>query len=372
MNLSLTANQQQLKATVTEFMERECPRDRLVELHDGDTGLDGLMWQKAAEIGLLGSLISEEHGGSGSSLMDAAIIFQALGSGPLEGPYFSSGILGSLVVQACGSDEQKDQLLPGIARGSEVCVLAFPESDYGWTPNLVSTTAENRRGEFVVDGTKLFVHDAMSATQLLCVARIDGQPGVSVVVIDADAEGVSRRPLKGFGGKVGEVKFNSVRVPESSLLGGDFDIWPKLKAAIGKAIPILSAYQAGGCEAVVDIGIQYSRTRKAFGVPIGRFQRVQDHIIEALNRMDAAKWTAYEALSKLDSGKNAISSVHLAKAVASEGYYHACNFIHEAHGGIGTSREYGLTLHTEMSRSLYNYLGEPKYHRRQMVKSLLT
>ena len=136
-------------------------------------------------------------------------------------------------------------------------------------------------------------------------------------------------------------------------------------------MPVLCAYQVGGCSAVFDMSVAYSNDRVQFGQPIGRFQRVQDHIINITNAMDAARWTTYEALWKLDSGQTAARSVHLAKAVSSEGYYHACNSAHEVHAGVGVSREYGLTLHTRMSRTLYQYLGDPAFHKRKLGDALL-
>ncbi len=143
-----------------------------------------------------------------------------------------------------------------------------------------------------------------------------------------------------------------------------------LERAMLKAIPVLGAYQVGGCNAVFDLSVDYSRTREQFGTPIGRFQRVQDHIINLLNRLDAARWTTYEALWKLDSGQPADASVHMSKAVTSEGYLWACNYAHEVHAGVGIVREYGLTLHTQMSRTLYHFLGDPKYHKRKLGDAL--
>ena len=126
----------------------------------------------------------------------------------------------------------------------------------------------------------------------------------------------------------------------------------------------------GGCKAVYEKSVDYSRERIQFGQAIGRFQRVQDHIIHIVNYLDAARWTTYEALWKLDSGADAACSVHMAKSVASESYMRACDFAHEVHAGIGVVREYGLTLHTKMSRSLYHCLGAPKLHRTSMERAL--
>ena len=355
MDFSLTDYQRQLKATAHEFMEREVPKDRLLELGKSDTGHDPAIWKKAAEVGFLGALVPESHGGSGGSLLDAAMICEGFGRGPLPGPYFSSSVLGNLVLQECGADDQQAELLPRVASGEEVVVLALTESNYGWSADSISLQAERQGDKFVLNGDKLFVHDALSATQFLCVARCATDPckdDICVFVVGADADGVSRRSIAGFGGNVGEVKFNQVEVPAEARLARSPDTWAGLERAILRAMPLLSAYKAGACGAVFDISVQY-------------------HIIEVCNRMDSARWAAYEALWNLDTGRDAAVSVHLSKAVASESYYHGCNFAHEAHGGIGTSMEYGLTLHTEMSRSLYHYLGSPQFHRRRMVKALL-
>ena len=137
-----------------------------------------------------------------------------------------------------------------------------------------------------------------------------------------------------------------------------------------RATAVLCAYQVGGLESVFRMCLEYSRTRRQFRQPIGRFQRVQDHVIDIVNHLDAARWTTYEALWKLDTGRPAEGGVHMAAALASEGYYLACNAAHDVHAGVGIVREYGLTLHTRMSRTLYHHLGSPRYHRRRLAGAL--
>jgi alkylation response protein AidB-like acyl-CoA dehydrogenase len=126
----------------------------------------------------------------------------------------------------------------------------------------------------------------------------------------------------------------------------------------------------GGCQAVCDMSVAHSRERVQFGVPIGKFQRVQDHIIRLVNHLDAARWTTAEALWKLDSGHPAAAAVHMAKAVSSEAYIEACNAAHEVHAGQGSLIEYGLAAHTQLSRTLFSYLGDPRRHKRRMADEL--
>jgi alkylation response protein AidB-like acyl-CoA dehydrogenase len=146
--------------------------------------------------------------------------------------------------------------------------------------------------------------------------------------------------------------------------------WHALERALLRAWPVLCAYMVGGCQAVFEMSVAHSRERVQFGVPIGRFQRVQDHIIRLVNHLDAARWTTAEALWKLDAGHPAADAVHMAKAVASEAYLEACNAAHEVHAGQGSLVEYGLVAHTRMSRTLFAYLGDPRWHKRRMADAL--
>ena len=375
MDLSLNENQEMLKNSTREFIQREYPKEALLDLDKGGTGYTQELWDKVSGLGWLGVIIPQEYGGEGGSLTDAGVLFQELGRGPVPGPYFSSSVLGAMTVLEGGTEAQKRQILPEVAHGRSTLAVAVTESDYGWGPQWVQMTATRKNGGFVLNGVKLFVHEASMASHFICAVRTadDADPaqGVSLLVVDARSSGISVRNLPGFLSWVGEVRFDSVEVPDSALLGEEMGSgWHVLESAMERAIPILCAYKVGGCEAVFEMSVAYSQTRVQFGVPIGRFQRVQDHIINLVNHLDAARWTTFEALWKLDIEKSASESVHLAKAVSSEAYYQACNYAHEVHAGVGVMTEYGLTLHTKTSRSLYHYLGGPRYHKRRLAEVL--
>ncbi len=375
MDLSLTENQEMLRNSAREFIRQEYSKEVLLDLHSRDVGYAPDLWEKVAGIGWLGICIPQEYGGAGGSLTDAGVLFQELGRGPIPGPFFSSGVLSVLAVLEGGTEEQKRRILPAIAQGSHTPALALTESDYGWGPQWVRMKATRKSGGFLLNGVKLFVQDAHTASHFLCAVRSgegsnDHSDGISLLMVDANSPGITARNLSGFLTTSGEVEFDSVDVPDSALLGEEGKGWHIMERAMEKAIPVLCAYKVGGCEAVFDMSVAYSRTRVQFGMPIGRFQRVQDHIINMVNHLDAARWTTYEALWKLDTGTPTAGSVHLAKGVSSEAYYQSCNYAHEVHAGVGVMTEYGLTLHTEMSRTLYHYLGDPRYHRRRLADAL--
>jgi alkylation response protein AidB-like acyl-CoA dehydrogenase len=372
MDLALSEHQQMLQQSVRSFMQRRAPKATIVGLQKSMTGIQPDTWATIAELGWLGLLVPEEYGGSGAALTDAAVLYEEFGRGPLPGPFFNSGVLSALTVLEAGTDEQRRRILPAIASGSQVYTVAITEPSRSWGPRGVAIALERRSDRYLINGTKLFVSDAAAATHLIVAARSGSAPeAVSLIIIDRQAKGVSIRNLPGFMSWQAEVKFDNVEVPTGALLGtSENQGWSSLTRAMERALPVLCAYQVGSCQAVFEMSVQYSQEREQFGVPIGRFQRVQDHIVRLVNHLDAARWTTYEALWRLDSGRPAAASVHLAKAVTAEAHMEACNAAHEVHAGIGSSHEYGLTAHTQLSRTLFNYLGEPKWHKRRMADAL--
>ena len=371
MDLSLTAEQEMLKAAVSRFIQQEYPKETLLEMQSSGEVAPSQPWRKLVETGWLGSVIPQGFGGEGGSYTDAGVLFEELGRGPVPGPHISSAVLGAFTILEGGTEEQKREWLPRLAKGERSLVLALTEADYSWWQEDVHLAARKDGDGYKLSGAKAYVMDADSASHFLCAARSEETAEVGLVLVSADAPGVSVRSLPGFVWHLGEVAMEDVAVSGEDVLGNSFaGGWDALQRAISNTIPILGAYQVGACQSVYEMSVDYSRTRMQFGTPIGRFQRVQDHIINLVNQLDAARWTNYEALWKMDTGKEAQDAIHMAKAVGSEAYYQACNFAHEVHAGLGSMTEYGLTLHTTASRTLYHYLGDPKFHRRRLADAL--
>lgn len=366
MDLSLDSTQQLIQESARDFVKGACDRDVLVKLDRDPAGIMGQLWGKLADLGWAGMAIPEQYGGTGNSLTDVAVLFEELGTGPVPGPLFSSGVLCARLVLDVASEAQKKAWLPKIASGERVFALALTESHYGWTADQVRLAARREGSALLLTGKKVFVHDAAFATDLLVLVRAESGSGLSLVHVETKAAGVAVRPLGGFMTGLAEVAFENVRIAAGDVVGAAGAAWEAMAPSLLAVTPILCAYKVGGCKQVFNLSVEYSRERTQFQQVIGKFQRVQDHIIHIVNYLDAARWTTYEALWKLDSGRDAAGSVHVAKAVSSESYLRACDFGHEVHAGIGVVREYGLTLHTKMSRTLYHCLGAPSVHRRQL------
>ena len=371
MDLALTPEQEMLKSAVSRFVQQEYPKDTLLEIAASSSTVPSEAWRKLVDTGWLGIVVPQEYQGEGGSFTDAGVLFEELGRGPVPGPHLGSAVLSVFTILAGGTELQKRDWLPRLATGERILVPAVTEADYSWDGRDVHLAAHRNGDGYCLNGTKVYVLDAAPATHFLCAARSDEEGAVGLVAVPADAPGLEVRPLAGFAWNLSELKLENVVVDKSNLLGLDFTGgWNAFQQAIGQTIPVLGAYQVGACQAIYEMSVDYSRTRVQFGQPIGRFQRVQDHIINLVNQLDAARWTTYEALWKLDTGRPSADSIHLAKAVGSEAYYQACNFAHEVHAGTGSMTEYGLTLHTTASRTLYHYLGDPRHHRRLLADAL--
>lgn len=373
MDLSLNETQRMLQKTVEDFIARDANRDKLIELQQTPRGYSDEIWRAASELGWVGMMIPEQYGGGGSDFSTTAVVYEALGKGPVPGPMFSSGILAGQIVLQAGSEEQKKQFLPSIASGDIVATLAMTDPDFQWGPAGVRMRPTESGDQYVLNGTKLFVYDGHVADWLIVAIRTgDGVDDISLLMVDTKAAGVTARKLDGFTTSESEITFNNVKVPKANLLGKVNGIKPALDRALMYATPILCAYKVGGAQGVFEMAVQYSRDRVQFGRPIGRFQFVQNHIVQLVNHLDAARWTMNEVLWKLDTGQDARVGVHLAKTLASEGYRKACDYSHEVHAGTGIMRSYGLTLYTRQSRSLYAALGDPRYHRKQIANLIET
>ncbi len=374
MDLSLTEDQALLKRTAHDFLTTETPESLMRALDATPEQFSRDVWDKMAGLGWMGILVPENYGGLGGSYTDAAVIQEEMGRALQPSTFHSTAVLAATLLRQSGSDAQQADHLPMIANGRAIFALAASEADYGWGADDLRMDAAPEGGEFVLSGAKTYVPDAHVATQLVVAARIGGEgaQGITLFLVDPQTAGVSIRRVEGFyGDRQNQVTFSDVRVPASAVIGTVGQGWQALQAALAPATAVLCAYMTGGLEAVFDMTVEYAKTRRQFGVPIGTFQRVQDHVIEIVNHLDGARWTAYEALWKLDTGKaDAVRAVSVAKAITSEAFDRGTFHAHEVHAGMGISREYPLYLYTKKARTLYHYLGDPAFHHNRIADEL--
>ncbi len=378
MDLNLTPRQEALQKEAREFLEAQCPFPVAKKCDESESGYSPELWKKTARMGWVGLTIPEKYGGGGGNSTDAGMLFEMLGRYVVPGPYLSSGVLGAQIILGGGSDEQKEQLLPAVAKGEKVLAVALTEPDYGWTPGCIHLKAAPNNGGFVLNGMKLFVPDAHIADQIIVAARTketaNPADGITLFLVDRKARGLTVHDMPGFiGERHNKLEFNNVEVPFEGIIGSTNRGWSLLNKPVQKATAVLCAYMVGGCQKVYELTVERSRTRKAFGQIIGRYQWIQTYVCDQANHLEAARWLMYEALFKLDAEKpedEQALAVSLAKAVCSDAYYEIDSKAHEVHAGVGIHLDYPLYLYTKKARVLYSYFGDPPFHRRLMAPLL--
>lgn len=372
MDFSLTTEQIEMRDILRGVITDLASDDVLVTQHDLTTGYMPNVWERLSRAGWMSLSVPEAFGGAGASFSDRAIVLEEFGRGPLPQLFFVAATLSPLLIMETASEKQKAQWLPRVADGDLRITASLTHDNHEWSPEDVQSELIKSDGGFLLRGKATFVPDPTGATHILVAVRIQGPEHIGLVLLDLNAPGISHEVMGGFVSWQEALVFNDVEIGEENILGSKgLDAWAGIERAAMQALPLMCSYQVGSCQAVFEMTLSHSRTRVQFGQPVGRFQRVQDHVIELVNHLDAARWATYETIWKWETGSGSLAaSVHMAKSIVGDGHWEACNFAHEVHAGLGADLKYGLAKHTYLSRTLFHFLGEPRWHREKMAGEL--
>ncbi len=375
MDLGLSEEQEMLKTSARDFLQRECPKKLVKQLDESDEGYSPELWRKMAQLGWLGLLFPEEYGGSGGSFLDLVVLLEEMGYNILPGPFFSTVVLGGSPILAAGNEEQKKELLPNIANGEAILTLALLEPSVRYDAAAVKATADARNGEYVINGTKLFVPDANVADFLLVVARTretaNPEGGISVFLVDARSPGLKTTLLKTLArDKQCEVVFEDVSVPKENILGELDRGWPTVQDILQKATVAKCAEMVGGAQAALDMAVAYAKERVQFNRPIGSFQAIQHYCANMVSDVDGSRFVTYKAAWKVSEGLPATMDVAVAKAWTSGAYGRVTLLAHQIFGAIGFTMDHDLLLYYRRAKASEMMFGDGAYHRAIVAREL--
>ena len=369
MDLGLTEVQQMLKNSAREFLSQECPLTLVREMEEDERGHTDDLWRQLVNLGWTGLVFPEQYGGTGGDFMDLAVLLEETGRALLPGPLASTVVLGGLTVLDAGSDAQKRDILPGICNGRVVMTLALTEPSATLEPSGVETTATAGGDGYRLNGTKLFVPDAHTATTLLVVAKIGSaaagpEQGITVFLVNADSPGVSVSQLNSIASdRLCEVTLENVEVSAEAVLGAVDRGWPIVQRAVQRGITAQCVQMVGGADAVLDMTVEYVKQRTQFGRPVGSFQAVQHHCSNMATDVDGSRHIAYQAAWRLSQGLAADREVAMAKAWVSGAYQRVCSTAHQCHGAIGFTKEHNLQLYTRRAKVQELSYGDAHFHK---------
>ena len=376
MDFNLTKEQEQLADTVQRFVKGQYSFEARKAIMKSQDGWSREIWSALAELGLLGLLVPEEQGGIGAGAIETMLTMTGFGRGLLLEPYLPSAILATVLIRELGSAEQKAGYLAKLAAGELIAVPAHGEPKARYDLAHVETTAVASAGDYVLNGEKAVVLHAPAADVLLVSARTSadakGEAGISLFLVRKDAAGVSLRPYMTLDGqRAAEVRLAKVKVPADALLGPEGGAFPALAAAFDVGIAALCAEAVGALQASLDATIEYTKTRKQFGQPIGKFQALQHRMADMLMHVEQARSMSYLAAVRCTDPNPAVRKKNLSAAKVLIGQ--ASRFVGQQaiqlHGGMGMTDELMISHHFRRLTAIELTLGDTEHHLEQFMRS---
>jgi alkylation response protein AidB-like acyl-CoA dehydrogenase len=366
MDLTLSDEHRMLAEAVRSFVTRDCPAARVREIEASDTGFDVQHWKTLAELGLLGLLVPEEHGGSGRGCFEMAVVCAELGRGPLPSAIIVSSVLATTILLQGTQPAIRDHWMPKLADGTAIVSVALvgPGDRDEWDSSGVE--AVDAGGQITLTGTKILVPFANSADVLLVSACSDGAQ--IVVAVDPASGGVSlRRQDDGGGEPVFEIVFDGVAVGQGDVIAGPDTAGAVLDSALQSASVAALAYAIGGGERSLELSVEHAQTREQFGRPIGSFQAVAHRCVDMLTDIEACRYLCYQAAWAIDGDRTSGLEVAAAGAYGSEALRRVLMNAHQVHGAIGYSMEHELQFHSRRSKVFELSYGGPARHREHVA-----
>ena len=378
MDFSLTDEQRDFVAAIRDFCRRECgTQEQRKKLTNGYTEAhnDGL-YRKMAELGWLGVTIPDEYGGSGGGMLEACLFMEesSRGLAPIGG--YATTLIVAGATQRFGTDEQKRDLLGGIARG-EVEAIAMTEPEAGSDVGSLATSAERVNGGFVIRGQKVFCSNARIARHILVVCRTtkgeDKHQGLSMIWIPTDAPNLRIDPIDTMGGReTAHLYLDEVEAPESAVLGEVDQGWTQLMAGLNVERLILAATMLGIGERAFDDVLSYVKERRQFGRPIGSFQALQHRLADLATELEAARLLTYWVATKVDEDPDRMlpREASMVKLFVTETAQKAALEGMQMMGGYGYSSEYDMERLVRATLVSTIYGGTSEIQRNIIAKTL--
>jgi alkylation response protein AidB-like acyl-CoA dehydrogenase len=372
MDFGLNDDQETLARYARDFLTNEAPSTFVRAQMDGETAHDAAFYKKMAELGWTGIAIPEAYGGQGMSYVDVGVLVEEMGRALVPGPFFSTVCLATPAIVEAGTEDQKAKLLGDIAAGQRLATVAYTEPGARLDASGVQLAATPDGDSFVLNGKKSFVPDAHVADTLIVAARTStNEDGITLFVVDANADGVSIEQLKTMDmtRRWCEISFDGVKVDGDAVMGAVDTGWAHLENALRKSIALICAESVGGAQKVLDLSVEYSKVRVQFGRPIGSFQGVKHKCADMLVDVEMARSAMYYAAwAASDNEAELPLAASVAKAYCGDAYSRVALTGILVHGGIGFTWEHDMHLYYKRAKANELLLGDPAHHREIVAK----
>ncbi|HVZ91692.1 MAG TPA: acyl-CoA dehydrogenase family protein [Rhizomicrobium sp.] len=371
MDFNFSEEQTLLRNSVEKYLADNYKYEDWRRFTRSDPGRDPKHWAAFAELGLLAAPLPEAHGGLGGDAVSTMIVMQEFGRALVVEPYVPSVVIAGGLIARAGSEAQKSEWLPKIAGGQAMAAFAFAEPGGRFNLADLSTTAKRQGANYALNGQKAVVIGAPWADRLIVTARSAGgrreSKGVSVFLVDKAAKGVSARDYPTVdGARASEIAFENVEVPGERLIGAADEGLALVEQAVDEAIVAHCAEAVGAMKVLVDATVEYSKSRKQFGVPIGKFQVLQHRMVDMFVNCEQSTSIALMATLKLgqDETTRKLAASAAKAQIGKSGAFVGQSAV-QIHGGMGMTDELNVGHYFKRLTMIDTLYGNVDHHLRR-------
>jgi len=369
MNFELSDEQTLLAETIKRFVATHYNFDARAKIMGSPGGWSTDVWSAIAEMGLLGLPFAEAHGGFGGSTVDVMLVMEAIGEGLLVEPYLATVGLGGRFVARAGTKGQQDRILPALIEGKHTMAFAHTEAGARYDLRQVGLKARRSGESFILDGNKRMVLHGGSADTLVVSARTSGREtdatGITLFLVPRTAAGVSVKESRTIDNlRAADITFTNVSVGADALLGREGEGYAVIEEVVDYATALLCAEAVGAIRYANDATLEYLKTRRQFGVPIGTFQALQHRMVEMMISYEQARSMAYLACVKIDTADAAERRhvISAAKIKIADACRHVSQESVQLHGGMGMTEELKVSHTFRRLTMLAQAFGDAEHH----------
>ena len=356
-----------LRDSVHRLLQDQSSETAVRAVMETESGYDPALWRSLAELGVVGLIIDEAHGGSGVGPMELEAVMEEAGAALLCSPLLAS-VIAARLLQALGDDAVSDRLLPAIAAGGTIATAVLTGDDGTWTESGIAVGAAESNGQWQLTGKGSYVMHGQNADVLIVIARTED--GLGAFVIESAAPGVSVEALPVFDHtqRLAAVTFSGA---EAERVNATAEVWSAVDAAIDLGLVALAGEQAGGAQKVLDFTVEYAKTRIQFGRQIGSFQAIKHMAADLLLETESAISAARSAAERLATGaEKTDEAISLAAFACADAFVKTAADGIQMHGGIAFTWEHPAHLYLKRARADAQLLGSPAYYRERYLQAL--
>ena len=383
MNVLPSEQELMVKNAAREFLETECPPSLARAIEQDTRGYSVELWEKMAALGWFGISLPEAYGGGGLPVAYLGLILEECGRAIAPVPLHSTATA-ALAIASAGAEQQRQDILPRVARGELILTWAVQEQDPRLRPDAIQCRGIVDGDSLVITGGKHFV-DNFSAAELMVMAVRTAAPsdtapdananasaGITLAIVPTNAPGITETRLTTLAkDSQSKLALDAVRIPLTNVIGEINHGWPATQNLLDTGAALLCAQIIGAARKDAEMAIDYARNRVAFGRPIAGFQSIQHLCADMIVWVDGAQLLTYEALWKLDAGLPYGVEVSQAKAFTNDKCQATVRSSQQIHGGIGFMMEFDLHLWYRRVTAWTMRLGTSFEHRARVARALL-